>query len=62
MDDETLDAALENLAGLQQEGKVIGIPALKERISTQIQIIPQTGGRSIIRGPGCSKLNSENAK
>lgn len=61
LDEEALDTALETLAGLQQEGKLIGIishvPALRERISTQIQVIPRTGGRSILSGPGCSKLS-----
>jgi len=57
LDEEALDTALETLASLQQEGKMIAVishvPALKERISTQIEIIPQTGGRSMLRGPGC---------
>lgn len=57
LDEEALDTALETLAGLQQEGKLIGVishvPALKERISTQIQVTPLTGGRSRIAGPGC---------
>jgi exonuclease SbcC len=57
LDENTLDTALETLAGLQQDGKLIGVishvPALKERIGTQIQVIPQTGGRSRISGPGC---------
>ncbi len=57
LDEETLDTALETLAGLQQEGKLIGIishvAALQERISTRIQVIPQSGGRSILVGPGC---------
>lgn len=56
LDEEALDTALETLAGLQQEGKLIGVishvPALKERISTRIQVIPQTGGRSILLGSG----------
>ncbi len=59
LDEEALDTALETLAGLQQDGKLIGmishVPALKERIGTQIQVIPQTGGRSRISGPGCRK-------
>ncbi len=59
LDEEALETALETLAGLQQDGKLIGVishvPALKERISTQIQINPQTGGRSVISGPGCEK-------
>ncbi len=62
LDEEALDTALETLAGLQQDGKLIGIishvPALKERISTQIQVDPQTGGRSRISGPGCARLNA----
>lgn len=62
LDEEALDTALETLAGLQRGGKLIGIishvPALKERIGTQIQIIPQTGGRSIIRGPGCARCKA----
>ena len=60
LDEEALDTALETLAGLQQDGKLIGIishvPALKERISTQIQVTPQTGGRSQISGPGCRRI------
>jgi len=57
LDEETLETALETLACLQQEGKLIGVishvSALKERISTQIQVTPQSGGRSQIFGPGC---------
>lgn len=60
LDEEALDTALETLAGLQQDGKLIGVishvPALKERISTQIQVSPQTGGRSSILGPRCQML------
>ena len=45
-----LETALETLSGLQQDGKLIGIishvSALKERISTQINITPESGGRS----------------
>ena len=62
LDEEALDTALETLAGLQQDGKLIGVishvPALKERISTQIQVTPQTGGRSQISGPGCGRLSA----
>ena len=60
LDEEALETALETLAGLQQEGKLIGIishvSALKERISTQITINPVSGGKSMILGPGCRKL------
>lgn len=59
LDEEALSTALETLAGLQQDGKLIGVishvSALKERISTQIQITPQPGGRSQISGPGCGR-------
>jgi len=62
LDEEALDTALETLAGLHQDGKLIGVishvPALKERISTQIQVTPQTGGRSHISGPGCGRLGA----
>lgn len=62
LDEEALDTALETLSGLQQDGKLIGVishvPALKERIGTQIQVTPQTGGRSQISGPGCGRLGT----
>ncbi|MBE7527061.1 MAG: AAA family ATPase [Burkholderiales bacterium] len=57
LDEEALDTALETLANLQQEGKLIGVishvGALQERISTRIQVIPRSGGRSVLAGPGC---------
>jgi len=57
LDEEALDTALETLAGLQQDGKLIGVishvNALKERIGTQIQVTPLPGGKSRISGPGC---------
>lgn len=58
LDEQALDTALETLASLHHEGKLIGVishvPALKERISVQIQVIPSNGGRSRLSGPGCS--------
>lgn len=60
LDEEALETALETLAGLQQDGKLIGVishvTVLKERIGTQIQVIPETGGRSILTGPGCQRV------
>jgi exonuclease SbcC len=57
LDEDALETALETLAGLQEDGKLIGVishvQALKERISTQIQVTPLAGGRSVINGPGC---------
>lgn len=61
LDEEALDTALETLAGLQQDGKLIGVishvPALKERITTQIQVSPLTSGRSQLSGPGCAQVS-----
>jgi len=61
LDEEALEVALDTLAGLQHEGKLIGVishvSALKERISTQIELVPQTGGRSFIQGSGCARLS-----
>ena len=58
LDNETLEVALDALSGLHREGKIIGVishvPALKERISTQIVVEKTTGGRSRLIGPGCS--------
>ena len=59
LDEEALDVALDTLSSLQQEGKLIGVishvPALKERISTKIQVSPKGAGRSVLMGPGCSR-------
>ena len=60
LDEDALDTALETLSGLQQDGKLIGVishvSALKERISTQINVHKMTGGRSRMEGPGCSRV------
>ncbi len=60
LDEESLETSLETLSNLQHDGKLIGVishvPALKERISTQINISSVSGGKSIIQGPGCKKL------
>ena len=56
LDEEALEVALETLVSLQQTGKLIGvishISALKERILTQIQVLPKQGGCSTLAGPG----------
>ncbi|MEI7560606.1 MAG: SbcC/MukB-like Walker B domain-containing protein, partial [Actinomycetes bacterium] len=63
LDEDALDTALDTLSNLQQEGKMIGIishvPALKDRIRTQIQVTPRTGGRSELSGPGCGRARSD---
>ncbi len=60
LDEEALETALSTLAGLHQEGKLIGVishvGALKERIPSRIEVVPVAGGRSTIRGPGCRRL------
>jgi exonuclease SbcC len=61
LDEDALDMALSTLTGLRREGKLIGIishvEALKERIPTQIQVIPQGDGRSSIKAPGCGSVS-----
>ena len=58
LDEASLETALEVLAGLHREGKLIGIishvPAIKERIPTQISVTPVSNGTSTVTGPGCS--------
>ncbi|MEA5113358.1 MAG: AAA family ATPase [Geobacteraceae bacterium] len=60
LDEDALETALETLSGLQQDGKLIGIishvPALKERIGTQIQVEAGNAGRSSLSGPGCRRV------
>jgi exonuclease SbcC len=60
LDEDALETAIETLSGLQQDGKLIGIishvPALKERIGTQIQVEAGSSGRSSISGPGVIRL------
>ncbi|MCR5347031.1 MAG: AAA family ATPase [Fretibacterium sp.] len=59
LDSEALEMALEALGEVRREGRMIGIishvQALKERIPTQIQVIPRLNGVSVLSGPGCSK-------
>lgn len=59
LDEEALDTALETLAGLRRDGKLIGIishvPALRERIAARIRVTPRAGGKSGISGPGCKQ-------
>ncbi len=60
LDEDSLDIALETLAGLRQEGKLIGVishvQALQERIPTRIRVEPLNSGKSRIIGPGCERL------
>ncbi len=58
LDEETLDTALQTLAELRRQGKLIGIishvPLLRDRIDVRIRVVPGPGGTSRLRGPGCS--------
>jgi exonuclease SbcC len=60
LDEEALESALSALAGLRQDGKLIGVishvEALKERIGVQIRVTPISGGRSGLSGPGCREI------
>jgi exonuclease SbcC len=60
LDEDALETALEALAGLHRQGKLIGIishvPALRERIGARITVTPLSGGKSRITGPGCRAL------
>lgn len=60
LDEETLEVALDTLASLQQEGKLIGIIShvglLKERINARIEVVKGNSGKSTLSGPGCSSL------
>ncbi|MCX6106806.1 MAG: AAA family ATPase [Proteobacteria bacterium] len=65
LDPDTLETALDALAGLKHDGKLIGVishlPDLKERIETQIRVVRRSGGRSVIEGPGCSRVDGVSA-
>ena len=62
LDEDALDIALDTLGGLRQDGKLIGVishvAALKERIGTQIQVVPASGGKSLLSGPGCVRVGA----
>ena len=59
LDAEALDTALDALASLPDAGKLVGVishvTALQERIATQIQVMPLSGGRSVLAGPGVGR-------
>ena len=61
LDEDTLETALETLASLRQDGKLIGVishvAALKDRITTKILVEKGPGGKSRISGPGCRQLS-----
>ncbi len=58
LDEQSLETALQTLATLPQEGKIIGlishVHGLKERIGTYISVTKSSGGKSTLSGPGIS--------
>jgi exonuclease SbcC len=60
LDEDVLDTALETLASLQRENKLIGVishvAALRERIPAQIRVTPLSGGKSRIEGSGVKRI------
>ena len=59
LDNETLETAITAIENLRNTGRLIGIIShvelLKQRIPAQMQVIPLSGGRSELRGYGCSR-------
>ena len=59
LDEDALEIAIATLVGLRNQGKLVGIishvASLKDRIPTQIEIIPGSGGINTIIGPGVSR-------
>ena len=59
LDEDALEIAIATLVGLRNQGKLVGIishvASLKDRIPTQIEIIPGSGGINTIFGPGVSR-------
>jgi len=60
LDEETLEIALNTLASIQQDGKLIGvishISQMKDRINTKIVVEKNSNGRSTLSGPGCRRM------
>ena len=58
LDEKALNMALNSLAALHRENKLIGIIShvqeLKNNISTQIVVERKGGSQSLIKGPGIS--------
>ena len=59
LDEDALEIAIATLVGLRNQGKLVGIishvASLKDRIPTQIEIIPGSMGINTIIGPGVSR-------
>lgn len=61
LDPDTLEDAMNALAALESEGKMIGIIShvgeVRERIPTIIDVTPISGGFSVLSGPGVTRLS-----
>ncbi|MCA9684760.1 MAG: nuclease SbcCD subunit C [Myxococcales bacterium] len=59
LDAQSLDVAVSTLDALQAEGRQIGVishvPGLAERVGVEIQVQPQSSGRSAVRVVGLAK-------
>ncbi len=60
LDEEALETAIDTLASMNQEGKIIGIishiAALKDRITSQIKLERSSHGSATISGPGIRQV------
>ncbi len=58
LDEDALEAALDTLAGLKKDGKLIGVishvPAVTERLGVRIRVFSRGGAFSALKGPGVS--------
>ncbi|MDR2724474.1 MAG: AAA family ATPase [Candidatus Adiutrix sp.] len=56
LDEETLETVLNTLSHLNQYGRLVGVishvPALRDRLGTQIRLLPSAGPHSRVSGPG----------
>ena len=56
LDDATLEAAIDTLCAVQQDGKLIGVishvAGVADRLPAQIRVAKTGGGRSVLSGPG----------
>ena len=59
LDEETLETVLNTLSHLNQDGRLVGVishvPAFRERLATQIRLLPSSGPYSRLSGPGVSQ-------
>jgi exonuclease SbcC len=61
LDEETLETVLNTLSHLNQDGRLVGVishvPAFRERLATQIRLLPSSGPYSRLSGPGISQVS-----